>query len=534
MKKIRSLFELTQQQYRWGIAIILLISAVLRFYQLGQVPHGMTWDEAAIGYNGFAILTTRRDEWLTRLPVTFWSFGDYKAPLGIYLNGFFTYAFGMNLWAVRLPYALAGIAAVLGIIYLVSLVLEMGGEKKEKAQGLALLAGAMFTLSPWHLHFSRIAFESGLALTLYIWAIYFFHKALVVPKEWRKYADALLASLGFVASVYAYHSAKITTPLIILFLVIWHRKAVFRHWKKFTAAAVIGLFVLYPLVKDALFGKGLERANTLIFSQGLPPAELIKTFLMQLWQHLSPSFLVLGETDTLRHGDGRWGVLLPITLILAVLALCFALKKKTARTYLFWLGFTLAFIGLLPAALGTNAPHSNRAFQALPGLILLAVAGWQGILSYKMGDGIKKALLGMCILFESLFFISYLHHYYTQFSAQSAPAFQDGYLEAFRFALPYERGEDGLRAVDKIIFTADYGQPYIYALFVRKTNPIWYQGGSLSKYEFKDEVTVGDLERENTLVVASDSDELLGKNDHADHVIYGSDGRMRFRIYIKQ
>jgi len=131
-----------------------------------------------------------------------------------------------------------------------------------------------------------------------------------------------------------------------------------------------------------------------------------------------------------------------------------------------------------------------------------------------------------------LFFVSYLYHYYTLFAAQSAADFQDGYLAAFRFALPYERGEEGKREVDKIIFTSDYGQPYIYALFVRQTNPIWYQGGSLAKYEFKDEVTIGDLERENTLVVASNQDDLLGAGTKADKVINGSDGSPRFRIYL--
>src|SRR3989304_5506148 len=92
------------------------------------------------------------------------------------------------------------------------------------------------------------------------------------------------------------------------------------------------------------------------------------------------------------------------------------------------------------------------------------------------------------------------------------------YLAAFGFAPPYERGEEGKREVDKIIFTGGYGQPYIYALFVRQTNPIWYQGGSLAKYEFKDEVTIGDLERENKLVVASNQDDLLGAGTKADKV----------------
>ncbi|PJC54114.1 MAG: hypothetical protein CO028_04075, partial [Candidatus Levybacteria bacterium CG_4_9_14_0_2_um_filter_35_21] len=77
--------------------------------------------------------------------------------------------------------------------------------------------------------------------------------------------------------------------------------------------------------------------------------------------------------------------------------------------------------------------------------------------------------------------------------------------------------------------TSDYGQPYIYALFVRKTNPIWYRGGSLIKYEFTDKIDEGDLTRNNTLVVGSNTDELPIEN--AEHIINGSDGKMRFQIY---
>src|SRR3990167_2698227 len=216
MMKQWPLFELTIKHYRWGIALVLVLAAVLRLYQLGQVPHGMTWDEAAIGYNGFAIFTTRRDEWLTRLPVSFWSFGDYKAPLAIYVNGLFTFLFGMSLFAVRLPFALAGIAAILGMIYLVKIVLEQTDIKPARIRLFAIIAGVLLALSPWHLHFSRIGFESGMALTFYIWGMYFFFKALVVVKQWRRYVDFLLSIMAFVASVYTYHSAKIAAPLLVL------------------------------------------------------------------------------------------------------------------------------------------------------------------------------------------------------------------------------------------------------------------------------------------------------------------------------
>ncbi|HEX9817772.1 MAG TPA: glycosyltransferase family 39 protein [Patescibacteria group bacterium] len=535
MKTTFTNFSFTKRQFFWTSAVVIALAGLLRFYQLGQVPHGMTWDEAAIGYNGFAIFNTRRDEWLTRLPVSFWSFGDYKAPLAIYLNGFFTAMGGMTLWAVRLPFALAGLASVVGMIYLVRLLADQNGEKSGRARFLAVVAGFLLAFSPWHHHFSRIGFESGLALMFFIWAIYFFYRALTVLPAWRRLVDFTLSSLAFTASIYTYHSAKITVPLVLFLLVIFHAPLIKKYWRSASAAALLAVLALVPLVKDALYGNGLERAGTLVLAQTDSAWQAAKLTLINFGSHLSNKFLLLGETTTLRHGDGVWGVLLPTTAILVFLGLWFLLRRQEGKLIaLGKLGLGLMLLGILPAALGSEVPHSNRALLALPGFILLAVFALQKILTSNLSQLIGQSLLGTLLLIHGLLFITYLNHYYTRFAKQSAADFQDGYLAAFRFVVPYERGESGLTAVDKIIFTSAYGQPYIYALFVRETNPIWYQGGSLVKYEFKDRITVGDLEQPNTLVVASQTDDLLGRNFDPDKIIYGSDGEARFRIYLNQ
>lgn len=112
---------------------ILLLASLLRFYQLGRVPQGMAVDEVAIGYNGFAIWQARRDEWLEFLPISFRSYGDYKAPLAIYINAFSTAIFGLNLWAVRLPFTVFSILAVLGIYCLVRELLKQNKINKRLA-----------------------------------------------------------------------------------------------------------------------------------------------------------------------------------------------------------------------------------------------------------------------------------------------------------------------------------------------------------------------------------------------------------------
>ncbi|PIR61300.1 MAG: hypothetical protein COU68_00200 [Candidatus Pacebacteria bacterium CG10_big_fil_rev_8_21_14_0_10_45_6] len=117
-----------------------------------------------------------------------------------------------------------------------------------------------------------------------------------------------------------------------------------------------------------------------------------------------------------------------------------------------------------------------------------------------------------------------------EFASSSAAAFQDGSIEAFTIAHQYELGSNGKQKVDQIIFSSQYGQPYIYGLFVRKTDPIWYQGGSLNTYQFTDSISIGDLHRVNTLVVATPSQNLPA--EQADHIITGSDGSTRFEMYV--
>lgn len=506
---------MSKKFYGWLFALILLVAASLRFYQLAQVPHGMTWDEAAIGYTGFAIFNTRRDEWLHRLPISFMSFGDYKAPLAIYLNGFFTALWGMNLWAVRLPFALASVAAIAGMMLLV----EKISSKKE----WALAAGALMTFSPWHLHYSRAGFESGMALAFFIWSLYFLLK--YIKHNQKKLLDLGLAVVLATSSIYTYHSAKLVVPLVVLTLLISHWKRVSKQLWQLVTAGGLGLVLISPMIWDSIKGKGLERLGTTILDE-LSGLELVGTLIRQFLTHLSPSFLIMGETTTLRHGDGVWGVLLPTTLMLVILGIAFGFKLlKTKNDHgLFYLGLVIVFMGLLPAALGEEVPHSNRALLALPGFMLLAVFGLKELVAKIKKAAVKKSVLTTLALAHFLIFVAYISHYFTVFAAESAAEFKDGYLAAFEYIVPHEE------QVEKIIFTSDYGQPYIYALFVRETNPIWYQGGSLIKYEFKDEINVGDLSRENTIVVASNEDEI--EPGWADELIYGSDGEIRFKIYL--
>ena len=511
---------------------ILLLGVVIRFYQLGSIPHGITWDEAAIGYNGHAILTTRRDEWLERLPVSFRSFGDYKAPLAIYLNGFSTFIFGMNPFGVRFPFAAASIFAVASWILLLK-ELKLFGKKDDH---LILISGLVLALNPWHIHYSRIGFESGLSLALAVWGWWLLARSLHSKKLRFLFLQSFLSAVLLIASLYTYHSAKIVVPIMTLVVFFFAAKPTKQFFLKLFPLAIFSLLLAVPLIRDSLYGQGATRAGVLLFGQGYSLPELIGAMIKNFGAQLSPAFLVLGKNiSSLRDGGGSWGFILPTTYFLAVLVipLCWFNKLKNKKAIIFASLFVL--IGSAPAFMSTLAPHSNRGLFAVLGIILLATVGLKAVLELARTSRWKKyflaeAVLGTLFLLHLFFFAAFWKNYTTVFANQSASDFQDGYLEAFSIAHQYELGADGKPKVDKILFSSEYGQPYIYALFVRKTNPIWYRGGSLNTYEFTDKINIGDLTRKNTLVVASLSQDL--PVNEADHLVYGSDGTIRFKIYL--
>ena len=78
------------------LVVILIVSLVLRYYKIDQIPPSLNWDEVSIGYNAFSILKTGKDEWNQFLPVHFKAYGEYKLPVQIYASIPGIYFFGLN------------------------------------------------------------------------------------------------------------------------------------------------------------------------------------------------------------------------------------------------------------------------------------------------------------------------------------------------------------------------------------------------------------------------------------------------------
>ena len=133
---------------------IVCLAGVLRLIWLTSVPNGLFCDEASTGYDAFSLLHTGRDQYGEFMPLFARSVGDYNESLYRFLSVPFVALFGLEVFAVRLPAAIAGIATVAALY-------ALGRRWFDSTTGL--VAAALLAVSPWHLALSRVAFRSILA-----------------------------------------------------------------------------------------------------------------------------------------------------------------------------------------------------------------------------------------------------------------------------------------------------------------------------------------------------------------------------------
>lgn len=444
----------------WQLVLILLVAGMLRFYRIGDIPHGLYWDEAAITYNAWGISLWNRDEHAIRLPLSFKSYGDYKAPLLIYGMAAIYKVIGLSVPALRLVVAMLGLLNV-ALVYVIA-------RRISEHEQSALMAALIMTMVPWAVHFSRIGTEATLAMTLILGGV-----ATILWRGTQRFGTAIGMWLISI-SLYAYHSAKIFVPSVLLVatIVLWKRRKA--AWKQLFTGWLVLLVTSLPLIYDSVWGQGFERGKTLIlyqdgkldFSWGV-----VSRFVEQLMSYLAPDFWVRSmDVIGLRHGVPGHGVMYYSILMLALVGVVAALHwRDRYRFVVVWL-----VLGMMPALLSQGNPHAIRSMMALPALVLLAAHGFS-VLSKKLSSSWFSALVLVVLLFEAGL---YLLAYYGSYAVDSATAFQYGYREAILTAEKYGKDADGF------VVTSAYGQPYIYTLLYRELSPEQFQFGALANYAF--------------------------------------------------
>ncbi len=496
----------------WAIIIVVLISVFLRFWQLGDVPPSPDWDEVSLGYNAYSILKTGRDEYGTWFPLVLRSYDDYKPPLYAYLAIPSVALLGLTTFAVRIPSAVMGVLAVIGTFVLVKEFSVLKDPKRENySESLGILSAFLLAISPWHIQFSRIAFEANIGVTLNIWAVAFFLRGLKSPKWF------LAASGVFSLALYAYHSERIFVPLLLIILGLLYWRELKRNLRIVIISCIIGFVLIAPLGVAFLNTNSLMRLRgtssladqTGLLARSVKKLEFdqahgnwwgivfdnrrlvwAKTLVSGYLSHYSFRWLFL-TGDNPRHHAPDMGLLyfweLPFLLWGIYL---FTIRKNTVSLLLFsW--FLIAPIAASPT---TELPHAIRTLVFLPTFQIFTAAGlWQFVVWMRRKKSVFMIILFLIVM--TLFaanILYYLHMYFGHMNREFSKYWQYGYKQAVEYTRSFGP------KYRKIIISTKIEQPHMFFLFYLRYDPIHYlnQGGTKSggfaedrnafdKYEFR-------------------------------------------------
>lgn len=510
------------------LALIAIIGVLLRFYQLGVNPPSLTWDEASLGYNAYSILKTGADEYGNKWPIAFRSFDDFKPPVYVYLTVPSVALFGLTEFAVRLPSALIGVLAIIITYFLTAELFAFRSDKNI----LSLLAAFFLAISPWHLQFSRTAFEGNIGLTFFLAGILFFLKAT------KSVRFLLLSSLSFILSMYSYHSFRLVIPVFLfcLALLFWRQFIT----KKIIVGSSIILFIILciPVILSFVGQGSASVGSRLSMVSVFAPSEDLSRSIMRTeydrthgdvvgsmfhnrrvvyflavakgyLDHFNLDFLFLHGDGGRQHHAVDMGMLylldLPF-LVLGIVALS-VIRRKSVVVLLLWL-----LLAPIASAISTGTPHPVRAIAMIPVLQIYVAFGVITLVVFLKKYATVKWFVGsaMIVLFL-LNVVYYFHQYYVHTPIEYGDFWQYGHKETFA---EVSKIEDEF---DRIIVTYKYDQPYIYYLFYNKIDPAWYQKNwdylgtgevermkrIIGKYEFRNINWETDQNLKNTLLIAS-------------------------------
>lgn len=488
------------KKHKYLIAILLLAS-LLRLWGLSKIPVSLFGDELDVGYHAYSILKTGRDYSGNFLPLHMQSLAEWRTPLYLYSAVPTVALFGISPLGVRLPAAIFGILGVYGMYLLV--------KQMTKREDISLLSAFIMAISPWHIQYSRAAFEVTMLLVFLIFGIYFFLRSL---KE-GKYLWVSVSLLVLTPLIYS--TAKVFTLLLMIFLFVLYKKEIFKIKKKFLIWAVVaGLVFGLTTTYATFFSGGGQRFSYIgIFTdpttepevgvarlrdarmrgemgEGLQPtfidrslhnkfAVWISTFTNNYIEAFSADFLFTKGDPNPRHSLSDMGQFYAVEIIGFILGLILffsSYKDKKDRILIaFWL-----LAAAIPSALTRDGGnHATRLILMLPPMVFL--------ISYGVVRGAKLvqkrfrwvALTGYFGL-VAVSFIFYTHQYQFHYPWDSERWWHAGWEEAVNYI---EENEENYERV--FITMADEPAWIFFAAWSEYPPEKWHQGFPMANTEIE-------------------------------------------------
>lgn len=494
---------------------ILILAAVLRFWNLSSVPPSTSMDEASISYNAYSVVKTGGDEYGQLPSISHRSYDDWRRATYLYLTTPFVAIFGLQAISVRLP---AVILSILTVWATYHIILSLFSKRTEQSVAVALMGTLLLAISPWHIYISRLGHESNACLAFFIFGVFFFLQG-EKNKSWIK---IFIAMIFFTLSMVSYYSGQAFIPLLVLGLLVIFRKSLLAMVKQdkrilipffVLSIALIPIFALIfspsSLVRfqatstfkqqahQEMFQKRVELRNKAVENNDIIGAIVYNRHLFPLQvlvqgyiSHFNPQWLFTNPSSQ-PHKVPNMGLLylweIPFIIIGIIAFLASRLVDPRARIFVFfWF-----LLGSLPAAIATQAPHAMRSYNILPTWQIFTAFG----LTYIFYRAQKIRVL-VLLAFAFLIIISlaaFYQNYFIVFPKEQSKSFHYGLSQAIPYVLSVQDN------YSKIVFsnTDNLYQSYMVFLYHSKYDPSRYQkfGGTKSggfaethvfdKYEFR-------------------------------------------------
>lgn len=549
------------KKYFFSILLLFIVGfgAFLRFYHLDANPPAFNWDEVAFGYNAHSILQTGRDEYGKFLPIYWQSLDDYKRPVYSYITVVSEAIFGYNDFAVRFPSAFFGTLTII-LIYFVTK--ELTQNKK-----ISLISSLLLAIVPWHIQFSRPAFETTIGFFLTASGVLFFLKGKKRNTWWYP-----LSTLCLGLSAYSYLGQRVVAPLLLIGMVLIFSRSFFSVKKQLIKkghiipvliSIFITFFFFFSIYRDSLKPEGAIRYKaTNIFDnspeyqhraeQVVLDGKLKINLTRRLFHdsvkltslglitrgyltHFSPDFLFFDLGQTHHHAPSVG--LLYLWMLPFLLIGIYQLFKKYA-----FQNIAVIFLWLLippvAASVTWQIPHAMRAGEMIiPFQIIIAVGIYEFFVLIKKINGYIFAFLLLLVSGIGIVSLWYLsHQYHIHFPYERSDQWAYGRKEAVMYA------EKNKHKYDKVIISTYLEYSYIFFLYYSKYDPKKYlaeggthsgsweeEGNKFDKYEFHKFNFLEEHTKGKILYIGKPDE--FPKGTKIDQIIYYLDGKPA--IYIK-
>jgi 4-amino-4-deoxy-L-arabinose transferase-like glycosyltransferase len=328
---------------------IVLVGAVLRFYELGTSPPGLYHDEAFNGQDALGVLAGKH-------PI-FFEGNNGREPLFLYLM-----ALGMAIWG-RTPFAVRVAAALLGTLTVPATFLMARAWFNVR---VGLSSAALIAVAPWPINLSRIGLRAVsmpfiTALALWLWWAGRRQQGL------RRMLLLVLGGLLLGLSLYTYTAARFALVAVVGFALFqaWVSKERFdrSEWAYLLLPAVVAMVPLigYGVTNWEAFAERTAQVSIWnpAINNGDPLGMLARNVL-----RAAGLFAYRGDAIP-RHNVPLRPLFDPVVSVFWLLGVLLSLGK-VRRSGAHALALIWTGVLLVPTILAEDCPHFLRAVGVLP------------------------------------------------------------------------------------------------------------------------------------------------------------------------